>query len=190
MLAIALVASAQTARADSEPSPEHATAVAVEGTAVSLAATGAGVWLVLGRGHDGGAHFLGITALALGPASLIVTPSLGHRYGTGSMRTTGLFIRIGGYGLVAGGLVLQVIDGLDFLFCNDSSCANTDHSGLAIAGIGAATMLLGAVYDIATAASDTAESNRVRRAQLRIAPIAILTPRDKLVAGLGIGGRF
>jgi hypothetical protein len=193
-LALAVLATTHTAHADiyldPEPDPQHATTLALEGTSLSLAATGIGAVLSFGS-HGEPARAVGAMVLGLSTASLIITPSLGHRYGTGNARTPGMLVRIGGYAVVGAGGVLEIRDLLHGLFCSDdNACSARNYRGLVIMGVGGATMLVGAIYDITTAQRDTEAAIRQHRAELHLAPTALRTTDGHTVAGLGLAGRF
>jgi hypothetical protein len=188
-LVLAVLATGRIAHAqiylDPEPDPQHATALALEGTALSVAAIGGGIVLVSNIRYSEE----GILAIGLGAGSLIITPSLGHRYGTGNARTPGMLVRIGGYATIGAGALLEVADNLHFCL-EDTDCPPPNHRGLAVMGVGGAIMLLGAIYDIATAARDTEAAVQQRRAFLHIAPTAMRTSDGRTITGLAVGGRF
>jgi hypothetical protein len=193
-LALAVLATAHTARAgvylDPEPDPQHATTLALEGTSLSLAAAGIGAVLSFGS-HSEPARAVGAMVLGLGTTGLLITPSLGHRYGTGNALTPGMWVRIGGAAVIGTGGLLELRDLLAGLFCADASeCSARNHRGFVVMGIGGATMLAGAIYDIATAQRDTEAAIRQRRAEIHLAPTALRTTDGHTVAGLGLGGRF
>ncbi|HET7506047.1 MAG TPA: hypothetical protein VFK02_33735 [Kofleriaceae bacterium] len=193
-MVLAVLATAHTAHADiyldPEPDPAHATTLALEGTSLSLAAAGIGAVLSFGS-HGEPARAVGTMVLGLSAASLIITPSLGHRYGTGNARTLGMLVRIGGYAVIGAGGAIEIRDLLHGLFCSDDSeCSARNHRGFVVMGIGGATMLVGAIYDIATAQHDTEVAIRHHRAEIQLAPTALRTTDGHTVAGLGLGGRF
>lgn len=155
---------------------------------ISLVGTGAGVLLLgLAISNNSAQQALGV----LGAPALLVGPSLGHVYGEHHFATPGFWVRTGGLAVVVGGGALYLADNFNFCLDDGGACPSKNNAGLAIVGLGAAVMLGGAIWDVATA-KPTAEryNHKARAAALRLAPTAIRTADHATVGGIGLGGTF
>jgi hypothetical protein len=160
-------------------SPRAAVTWAIVGTVVAAGLFTAGNEIAE-HSEDLGTSFGGIFLALVGGGAMIPLPSLGHLYGDDRLLTTGLKIRAAGVVVAGYGLY--------------NSFGAPDAPGrtpaLIVAGVGGATILTGAIYDIATAGSAASRWNERNGATLSVVPAAINVPSHATIPGIGIGGRF
>ncbi len=154
--------------------PNTATLLALGASAVGVGGIALGYQM-----RDGG----DTPIMMLGALVVVFGPSSGDWWASGGARfTPGLALRLAGASIMGLGLARAV----------DQSCIGDtcqvpleDTQSNALLGIGAATVIGGMIYDIATAGR-TAERHN---ASLRLAPQLVTTPRGT-GAGFGISGAF
>ena len=193
LVALSAVASAD----DADDVVEHrdpSTAIAISAAATTGSFVVMGAGLALADSRDGSAP--GVALFVIGASSLVVTPAMGHLYGEHTLLTGGTIARGVGESAVVLGGILELGSALDGLGClaasdngpNNCSSQPRDNTGLYLMGAGAAVVLAGTIYDIATAGSSTTHWNNEH--QLSFAPTAIKATNGSTVAGFGLSGRF
>lgn len=164
--------------APEQRSPNKAVALSAVPTAMSAAAIAAGF-----ASNDDGQQ----TALVLGGTlGLVISPSIGHWYGTGSPGTVGLAVRAAGVGSMTCGLGLIAMAGIENLFHGE---AERPTAGYVLLFGGMAAVAGGVVYDLATVHGRTRRANERRAASHFITPLVIPT-RTQPTVGLGVVGTF
>jgi hypothetical protein len=165
LVILALLAS--TAHADEvSKSPATALALSAGGTAASVAA------LIYASSRDTAPEANTVAVLGLG--GLLVTPSLGHWY-AGEKASTGLLIRAGGGAIVLAAALMA-------LECRANNTCDDRPTGALLIG-GATWILVGAIWDVATAPRAARRWN----ARHAVSIVPTVTPAG---AGLAVGGAF
>jgi len=154
--------------------PTTATALAIGGSAVGIAG------VVLGaKMTDGG----DTPIMMMGGLLAVFAPSAGNWWATGTARLTpGFGIRVAGAAIAGLGFVRAIDES-----CSDHTCKppleNSQSNALIL--IGAATVVGGMVYDIATAGSAARNHNE----SLHLTP-QVMSSVSGTSPGVGIAGRF
>jgi hypothetical protein len=150
------------------------------------------MWLSLGASAVGiGGMYLGYKMqdngdtpiMMVGALVAVFGPSSGQWWVEGTPTfTPGFGIRLAGAAIAGLGLARAVDQS-----CNDNVCDAPleNQQSNALLGIGAATVLGGMIYDIATAGNTARRHN----AQLQLSPQVVTTAHGN-APGLGISGRF
>ena len=170
-IAIVMLLISSRARADTDDgkSGTTATLLSVGGTAAAYIGI---VELTRVTDHSSGpAESL---AVSTDIAMCLALPALGEFYAN-DWHPTGLVIRATGLGAIALGAL------------SDRSCDNDPCGGMALILLGGLTVVVGTVYDIATASGAAHDYNRAHR--MSVAP-TILNPPSGPVLGVGMAGRF
>jgi hypothetical protein len=180
---IALVASTRIAAASPDTSDERSPTTAVTlsavPTALSIAAIGAGL---ASDNDDRKANLL-----IGGTLGLVIAPSIGQWYGSGTPLTAGAAIRYTGLGSVVLGLTVYAVGAFDSLATGSS---RYDKAGAVFLYGGMAAIATGAVYDIATVHGRTVRANERRaRRHHQVTPMMMSTNAQPTV-GLGVVGTF
>jgi hypothetical protein len=129
-------------------SVRRAKVIGAVGTVAPLALTGAGIYLMATAPDGGPRGALGLGMTGIGAAALVFTPSLGRYTVEDHWPQTMTTIRGVGLGVAALGGGVELFELIWAKDCQD--CKPHGNVGLVIAAVGGATMLGGAIYDVAT----------------------------------------
>jgi hypothetical protein len=155
-------------------SPQTATALAIGASAVGIGG------MILGaKMHDGG----DTPIMMLGGLVAILGPSAGHWWAEQRFElTAGFGIRLIGASIAGIGFARAIDFGCKNNVCN-APLQNPQSN--AMLGIGAATVAVGMIWDIATAGRAAERAN----ARYSVSPTVVSTPTGA-TPGLGVTGRF
>lgn len=168
-------------------SEDAATWLAVAGTVIPL-----GLFALGARGRNDQENE---TLMTAGLVGFLVGPSTGHVYGTGTIGAPGFLIRSTG---ALTGMVGIAVGAAGVLGCSDlgaifggpprsAPCDDHASESQTILGVGAALLVGGAIYDIATVGRATRRANARRWA---LAPTLLRSNNQSPTVGLGFSGAF